>query len=67
MKAKEFGFSLLFQFLKSKNEEMKEKGGGIVILEKAGRLMNAEKSIYSVGVAASVEGIFPGADDSKDI
>ncbi len=64
---KEYDFSLPFQLLKSKNDQMKEQGGVLGALGKAGSLMDAEKSTYTVETSVSVEGTVFGPTDVKGI
>ena len=64
---KEIPFSLSFELLASKNDEMMEKGGASKALGMLGKAMNAEKSTYSVEASAKVKGTAFGPSDSKEI
>jgi hypothetical protein len=64
---KEIDFSLPFHILQSKNDQMKEQGGVMGALGKAGSFLDAEKSTYTVETSVSVEGTFLGPTDVKNI
>lgn len=64
---KEIEFNLPFTILKSKNDEMKEKGGVMGSLGKAGSFMDNEKSSYFVDAEADVKAAALDPSNKKSI
>lgn len=64
---KEVPFVLPFKILKSDADELKEKGGALGMIGKAGAFANAEKSTYKVKAEADVKGTALDPSDEKDI
>jgi hypothetical protein len=62
-----FDFELPFQLLKSNADELKEMGGALGMLGKAGAFVNAEKSSYKVTAEADVKGAAIDPSDDKQI
>jgi hypothetical protein len=65
--AREVPFSFPFELLKSRNDRLKEKGGALGVLGKAGSLMDAEKSTFHVSVSGDVKGAAFGPTDVKEV
>lgn len=64
---KEVPFVLPFKNLKSENDKLKEKGGALGMIGKAGAFANAEKSTYKMKAKANVKGTVLKPSDEKDI
>lgn len=62
-----FDFTLPFELIKSNADELKEKGGALGMLGKAGAFANNEKSSYKVAAEADVKGAALDPSDSKSI
>lgn len=70
MKAQEnkvYDFELPYELLKSKNDQMKEKGGVSGALGKMGSFMDAEKSKFFIEAEADVKGTALDPSDKKPI
>jgi hypothetical protein len=65
--SREVPFTLPFVMLKSGNDKLKEKGGVLGALGKAGAFMDGEKSVYRLTASASVKGTAFNPSSSKDI
>jgi len=62
-----FEFVLPFELVKSNADELKEMGGALGMLGKAGAFANAEKSSYKVTAEADVKGAALDPSDDKVI
>jgi hypothetical protein len=62
-----FDFVLPFELVKSDADELKEKGGALGMLGKAGAFANAEKSSFKVSAEADVKGAALDPSDEKAI
>lgn len=62
-----FDFVLPFELVKSNADELKERGGALGMLGKAGAFANAEKSSYKVTAEADVKGAALDPSDDKEI
>ncbi len=65
--AKEISFVLPFQFIQSKSDRLKEKGGTLGAIGKVGKFTNNEKSEYYVEAQADVKSAILDPLDKKDI
>ena len=65
--AKTIDFSLPFQLLKSKNDELKDRGGALGTLGKLGSFMDAEKSEWQVQANVELKGTGLGPSASRPI
>ena len=64
---KEVPFVLPFTLVKSETDMLKEKGGALGLIGKAGAFAKAEKSTYKVKAVADVKGTVLDPTDEKDI
>jgi sporulation-control protein spo0M len=58
-------FTLPFQFVNSENDTVKDMGGAVSLLGKAGALIDHEKSIFTFTASADIEGTAFGPNDVK--
>ena len=65
--SRSFDFVLPFTLVKSDADDLKEKGGALGMLGKAGAFVNAEKSTYKVAAEADVKGAALDPSDEKNI
>lgn len=65
--SREVPFTLPFVMLKSGNDKLKEKGGVLGALGKAGSFMDGEKSVYRLTASAGVKGTAFNPSSTKDI
>ncbi|MDA3862527.1 MAG: hypothetical protein PF689_01520 [Deltaproteobacteria bacterium] len=64
---KDYDFNLKYEFIKSKNDKMKDKGGVNGALGKTGSFLDAEKSVYFVSADVDVKGTALDPGDKQKI
>jgi hypothetical protein len=64
---RQIDFVVPFELVKSSNDRLKEKGGVLGAMGKAGAFMDSESSTYKIVADASVKGTAFGPGDSRTI